>query len=103
MVNQWDTFRVHREREVVDRTLRKVLFKDSRGKPYAFAVGLIGDLIQFYSIAFRFIHQNPSLFKAFISKFSDVKQIARGFNSVDGFVRQFDKAIPLVKFGEEFE
>ena len=103
MINQWDTFRVHRERKIIDRTLKKILFKESEGKPYELAVNLIGDLIQFYSISFRFIQQNPSLFKDFISKFSDIKQIANGFYAIKGFVSQFDKSIPLVKFGEEFE
>lgn len=102
-MSQWDTFRVYRERKIIDRTLRKILFKESEGKPYELAVNIIGDLIQFYSIVFRFIKQNPLLFQTFLLDFNDIKQIAKGFNSIQGFVNQFDKSIPLVKFGEEFE
>lgn len=102
MSEKWDIYRVHREREVIDRTLRKILFKESKGKPYDFAVGLIGDLIQFYSISFRFIKKNPLLFKEFLLGFNEIKQIYDGFNRIHSFVDHFDKNIPLVKFGEEF-
>lgn len=95
----WDGYRIHRQREVIDRTLRKVLFKESEGKPYELAVNIIGDLIQFYSIAYRFIIKNPLEFGEFISNFSAVKQIAKGFESIRSFVLTFDDTLPLLKFG----
>ena len=101
--NKWDTYRVHRDREVIDRTLRKVIFKQSKGKPYEYSVNIIANLIQFFSLTYRFLAENNEKWKSFIEKFNDMEQVAEGFSFILGFVKQFDKEIPIIKFGVELD
>lgn len=100
-MGKWDTYRVHRDRDIVDRTLKRILFTEGGGKPYELAISIIGDLIQFYSLLFRFIQEKPLEFMLFLKDFNGIEQVNASFKVIHEFVRIFDEKLPTVKFGRE--
>ena len=97
-MENWNDYRVPRKREVIDNTLKKVLFKLG-GKPYDTSLAVLGDLIQFYSILFRFIKERYEDFALFLMNFNGVEQINKSLDTIHKFVKQFDNNLPIVKFG----